>query len=106
MLMRKAVARKGDFYKGLLDWRNTPTAETMLSPVQRLCGRRNRTTLPTREELFEPIIPVGVKEKKVNAREKAASYYDKGSKELKELVQGDSFELSCLVRRLGQKGLS
>jgi len=89
-LMKKALAGKCDFYKALLDWRNTPTADTMLSPVQRLFGRRTRTTLP-RRTCCSRWFPV--KEKKEEARRKAAGNYNKSSKELKGLEEGDTVRI-------------
>jgi len=53
-LFRKCHAAGEDPYMGLLNLRNTPDANHQLSPVQRLCGRRTRTLLPTTENNLKP----------------------------------------------------
>jgi transposase InsO family protein len=89
MMMKKARDGKADFFKSLMDWRNTATAETELSPAQRCLGRRTRTLIPTKEVLLEPSVPTGVKERKELARVKAAVTYNRGARDLQELAEGD-----------------
>ncbi|XP_035679020.1 uncharacterized protein K02A2.6-like [Branchiostoma floridae] len=56
-LMEKALLAKMDPYLALLDFRNTPTQGVNSSPVQRLFGRRTRTTIPMTTALLTPEPP-------------------------------------------------
>jgi len=82
-MMKKSHAAKTDFYKCMLSWRNTPTAETGLSPAQRMFGRRTRTLLPTKDELLLPETHNNVKSQKENSRKKQSKNYNLGAKEFK-----------------------
>ena len=53
-LLRKAKKDKRDPYLALLDYRNTPQDKELGSLVQRLTGKRTKTTLPTSETLLKP----------------------------------------------------
>ena len=53
-LMRKSKQAGTDFYLTLLDWKNTPMEGVGCSSVQRLCGQRTRTLLPTATSLLKP----------------------------------------------------
>ena len=76
-------------YLSLLDWRNTPTEGLNSSPAQRLFGRRMKTLLPTSNHLLKPKIPKEVEDKLTLKKAKQAIYYDRGTKELEELLPGD-----------------
>ena len=73
----------------LLDWRNTPSEGVGSSPVQRLCGRRTRTLLPTTPSLLEPAVPTGVRDKLLKKKEIQTQYYNRGTRELPPLHKGD-----------------
>ncbi len=88
-LLIKAQAGGTDFQLALLAYRNTPLEGIDASPVQLLMGRRTRTQLPTKEELFQPKIEKGVPEKLEKKKEIQKRYYDKGTKVLKKLKEGD-----------------
>ena len=96
-LLEKATKSKRDPYLSLLDWRNTPTEGLNSSPAQRLFGRRTKTLLPTSNHLLKPKIPKEVEDKLTLKKAKQAMYYDRGTKELEELLPGD------LVRRHPQQ---
>ena len=49
---------------------------------------RMKTTLPIAQQLLEPEVPPDVKKKLILKRRKAKKYFDKGAKELPELVIG------------------
>ena len=51
-LLKKAIDSRQDPYLALLAWRNTPSENLNSSPVQRLFGRRTKTTLPTSQKLL------------------------------------------------------
>ena len=88
-LLKKAQADNRDPYLALLDWRNTPTESLNSSPVQRLMGRRTRTTLPITAKLLKPKPADNVQELLTHKRAKQARYYNRGAKQLPELKQGD-----------------
>ena len=89
-LMKKSKQAGTDFYLALLDWRNTPTELVGCSPVQRLCGRRTRTLLPTATSLLKPSITPGVREKLLKKKERQTYYYNRGTRELSPLRKGDA----------------
>ena len=88
-LLVKATKSKRDPYLSLLDWRNTPTEGLNSSPSQRLFGRQTKTLLPTSNHLLKPKIPKEVEDKLTLKKAKQAMYYDRGTKELEELLPGD-----------------
>src|SRR5690606_25726391 len=53
-LLLKANKENRDVNLALLEFRNTPTSATRLSPAQRLFGRRTRTLLPTHPSQLLP----------------------------------------------------
>ena len=88
--MKKSKQAGTDFYLALLDWRNTPTEVVGCSPVQRLCGRRTRTLLPTATSVLKPSITPGVREKFLKKKERQTYYYNRGTRELSPLRKGDA----------------
>ena len=78
-LMRLASEDHKDPYLSLLDWRNTPSEGFDLSPSQRMLGRRVRTLLPAKEELFRVPDSERIKRSIVAAHEKQAKYYNKNA---------------------------
>ena len=88
-LLEKATKSKRDPYLSLLDWRNTPTEGLNSSPTQRLLGRRGKTLLLTSNHLPKPNIPNKFEDKLTLKKAKQAMYYDRGTKELEELLPGD-----------------
>ena len=68
LLMKKSKQAGTDFYLALLDWRNSPMEGVGCSPMQRLCGRRTRTLLPTGTSLLKPTTNPGVREKQRNSK--------------------------------------
>ena len=89
-LMKKSKQAGTDFYLGLLDWRNTPTEVVGCSPVQRLCGRRPRTLLPTATSLLKPSITPGVRVKLLMKKECQTYYCNRGTRDLSPLRKGDA----------------
>lgn len=91
MLLKKAKADKKDPLQALLEYRNTPTETIGTSPAQRLMSRRTRTLLPTAKALLQPEVqdPSITKEKIKLRRQRAKIYYDRGSKHLPEIMEGE-----------------
>ncbi|CAB4037973.1 Retrovirus-related Pol poly from transposon [Paramuricea clavata] len=90
-IMEKALAVGADPYLGFLDFRNTPTEGLDTSLVQRLFGRRTKTLLPTSSRLLSMRKDDSSTERKLNDRKrKQMFYYNKASKSLKPLKEGDT----------------
>ena len=93
-IMEKALAVGADPYLGFLDFRNTPTEGLDTSPVQRLFGRRTKTLLPTSSRLLSMRKlrkDDSSTERKLNDRKRQQMfYYNKASKSLKPLKEGDT----------------
>ncbi|XP_028413869.1 uncharacterized protein K02A2.6-like [Dendronephthya gigantea] len=95
-LMKKAKESGRDLYLSLLDWRNTPSEGIGYSPVQRLFCRRTRTLMPIAKSLLKPGIPKNLERKLLEQKSKQAYYYNKGTKELPELKDGDLVRIKPL----------
>ena len=97
-LMSKAVKDHRDWHLTVLDWRNTPTAGSQYSPVQKLHSRRTRTLLPTSEVLLLPAVATNVVDEIELKRQKAKLHYDRGAKPLPDLQIGQTVNLQPLDR--------
>ena len=86
----KALESGRDPLLAMLDCRNTPT-ESGLRPVQKFFGRRTRTLLPTAASLLTPkgINATEIKTLKRINNAKYAHYYDRYSKDMEALEEGD-----------------
>ena len=89
-LMKKARESGQDFYLSLLAWRNTPTEGMGSSPAQCLFSKRTKTSLPTASRLLEPEPVKQVRGKLYERKEIQAKYFNKGSKELPSLQEGET----------------
>ena len=58
--------------------------------MQRLCGRRTRTLLPTATSLLKPTTTPGVRYKLLKKKERQTYYYNRGTRELSPLRKGDA----------------
>ena len=95
-LVKKAIRSNRDIWKTILDWRNTPTETMDSSPAQRLMSRRTRHTLPIADELLKPKVVENVLQKKMLKHKLSKFQYDKGAKDLPELVIGQSIRMAPL----------
>ena len=93
VLMKKSKKARTDPYLALLVYRNTPTQGLESSPVMRLMSRRTRTQLPTLPVLLEPVVDKNTYQKILENKEKQANQYNKGAKNLEELLTGDTVRL-------------
>ena len=107
-LVKKAVECNKDPFLAILDYRNTPTQGTDFSPVQRNLGRRTRTLLPTSSSLLKPqdINGEHVKQNKKYSNLRSSLYYNKGSKDLDPLSEGDVVRVKPTVmgKKVWEKG--
>ena len=80
----------------LLDWRNTPTEGSGVSPAQRLMGRRCKTLLPMATSLLQPRHSIAHDYQAiVAAKAKQSFYYDRHTLLLSKLESGDSIRIHC-----------
>ena len=98
-LIKKTERDGTDFYKAVLDWRNTPTVGMNSSPVQRLMSRRTQTLIPTSEKLLQPQLTHDVVEKIKLKCQRAKSAYDRHARHLPELDIGQSVYVKPLPDR-------
>ena len=88
-LLQKAYDSKEDFEKLLLQWRNIPD-ETGFSPAQRLMARRTRNFVPMLgDKLMHNHNLASVPEKIMQQRLQSKKYYDRGTREVRDLVCGE-----------------
>lgn len=92
-IMKKARKAKTDRYLALLEYRNTPSQRMDSSPVVRIMSRRTRTQVPTLPRLLRLVVDVNVHGKLLTNKERQASNYNKGVKDLAELKSGDTVRL-------------
>lgn len=102
-LIRKAVESGKDPWLAVLDYRNTPTQDTMSSPAQCNLGRRTRTLLPTVSNLLKPqqIDTELVLKEREKRNNRSKWYYDRGAKDLDYLQEDDTVRMKPVV--LGKK---
>lgn len=88
-LMKKAELSNPGFWFALLYWRNTTPNKMGSSPVQRLCSRQTRTILPTFTKHLKPATVEDVEKVISTQREQSKKIYDRHTKELPKLEEGE-----------------
>ena len=94
--MTKGQSAKSDPYLALLDFQNTPTEGLNRSPAQLLLGRGTKTLLPISRELLMPenkSLCSKTTESIQGNKDKKAKYYNRGTRELEQLKQGDTVRI-------------
>jgi len=104
MLMKKSVEAGTDFNICLLNWRNIPNENLLLSPVQILMGRRTRTLLPMSSKKLDTPESKTVNLRSALAQEKQAKYYDRGSRLKPTLSVGETVRARLHTNRDWEKG--
>ncbi len=101
-IISRAMESKQDVNLAILSYRNTPQSDG-LSPAQKFLGRRTRTMLPTTSHLMKPQAIDGETMKMMRRLQNAKQtvYYDRYSKDLEDLEEGDQVRIKPFV--LGQK---
>ncbi|RXN21973.1 Transposon Ty3-G Gag-Pol poly [Labeo rohita] len=95
-LMEKSKRDGSDVFQNLLNIRNIPRDQTLGSPAERLMSRQTRTTLPISKSALVPASKnnISVKEQLSKKRQCQKTYYDKSSKALRPLLQGEVVRLA------------
>ena len=89
-LFKKADEEGKDEYMALLQYRNTPIAGCDYSPAQLLMNRMLRDKIPTNKALLKPKVPESAREQLVRRQLTQKVDYDKNTKAMKPLTEGDS----------------
>lgn len=83
-MMIKCIETKTDPYEALLELRNTPRADTGLSPHEMLFSRPARTLIPSVEKAIPP------NSKRIVRKEQIRNSYNKKAKKLPNIEKGDN----------------
>ena len=114
-LLRKSKESKQDPYLAILYHRNTPSQGIDRSPAQRMLGRRTKTLIPTGGPLLKQNDKELVKLQLKQNQERQSWYYNKKSKDLPPLAEGDvvrmrpykigdkSWQKGVVLRRLDER---
>ncbi len=89
-LLTKAAEDQSDPYLALLALRNSPVAGMTHSPAELLMSRRLRSPLPTSAAALQPKVVVSAPQQLQKKQANQKKYYDKGTRDLAELKQGES----------------
>ena len=92
-ILRMARASGNDFYLALLNVRNTPQEGHNTSLAQRMMSRSTRTTLLVSASLLKPHRVHNLLESILQRQAKQQRYYDKGSKAVQQLHEGDNVKI-------------
>jgi len=88
-LYERAMEDKEDPHLALLAWHNTPAEQLGLSPAQIMFGRRTRTNMPMTDQLLRSAYNDTAHDALSAAKQRQASYYDRGAKTRCPLSAGD-----------------
>ena len=104
-LFRKALASGENPLWALLMWRNAPSETTGVSPAQLMFGRPCRTFLPTARSTLAPAPPVPVHQARVKAQQTQADYFNRGTRPLRALVEGETVRMRLPGRSTWSPGV-
>ncbi|XP_055911365.1 uncharacterized protein K02A2.6-like [Eupeodes corollae] len=92
-LLKKCHKDQSDVYLALLNYRNTPRSNDLLSPNQRLMSRRTRKNIPSSEQSLKPKVVQNVQHNLIEARNRSKFYADKGSHQKQPLQPGEKIRI-------------
>ena len=90
-LMQKALDDNQDSYKALLEFRNTPSESSNLSPIEIMINRQTRSVLPVADTKIRSAYQQSAHEalNQAKAKQKHASYYNRSVRDRPPLDIGD-----------------
>ena len=91
--VKRILKKADDPYIGLMEYRNTPVTGMTYSPSQLLMSRIARTKIPISKELLLPEEPSEAKQQLAQRQKRQKLNYDKSTKPLPPLENGDSVHL-------------
>ena len=86
-------------------WRNAPSEATGVSPAQLMFGRPCRTFLPTARSVLSPAPPVPVYDALVKAQQTQAEYFNRGTRSLRPLIEGETVRMRLPGRSTWSPGI-
>ena len=89
-IMEKAKQAGVDVFMALLEWRNTPTESSGISPCEVMFGRCTRTLLPTAGTILNTAWSRDAKVALERSKTKQAEYYDHTAWERPALSPGQT----------------
>ena len=89
-LMTKAKEANSDPLLAILEWRNVPSEQLGLSPVQAIFGRRTNTSLPVANRLLDTATSHAAKVALSEAKARQAHYYNRSAKPRPPLAVGQT----------------
>jgi len=92
-LMLKSLESGADPFLALLEWRNCPSEQLSLSPVQLLMGRRTRTPLPIVERQLLTPTAQDAKSALISAKRRQAHYYNRSTRDRATLPVGQTVRM-------------
>ena len=88
--MEKATLDRSDPWLAVLDWRNTPSESSSLSPSQALMGRRTRSKIPMSLNLLRSNHTDTAHTALQSSKDTQARYYNRNVRERQPLDVGDT----------------
>lgn len=85
----KKTPNMADIWLSLLEYRNTPLKEINASPVELLMGRKTRTPVLAKIDLFRPQVIPNIKNNIENKNKSKKKYYDRNAKNKLNFEKGD-----------------
>ena len=88
-LIRKCNNENSDPCLAILEFTNTPSKSTGMSPTEKFFGRQLRSVLPTMKKFLSPFNAEEIITKMRKAKQQQKQRYDKNVHDLTELRMGD-----------------
>ncbi|XP_055922736.1 uncharacterized protein K02A2.6-like [Eupeodes corollae] len=92
-LLNQCHEDQSEVYLALLNYRNTPRSNDLLSPNQRLMSRRTRTNIPSSEQSLKPKVVQNLQHNLIEARNRSKFYADKGSHQKQPFQPGEKIRI-------------
>lgn len=104
LLLKKSIEEGKSMCEALLQYRNTPLKTINYSPSQLLMSRICKTKLPISAELLKPTLCTGVYNKQKIRQVNNKNYFNKHTKDLKELSPGQNVVIFNPVKNYWEPG--
>jgi len=92
-LMQKAMDDNSDIHKVILEFRNTPSESSNLSPMELMINRQTRSVLPVANSKLNSVYQDEAKQASMQSKRKQAFYYNRSAKERPPFNIGDSVRI-------------
>lgn len=92
-IMQKAVDDNLDVYKALLEFRNTPSESSNLSPVEIMLNRQTRSVLPVANSKLNNAYQGKARQALIQSKYKQAFYYNRTARQRQQFSTGDNVRI-------------